>query len=159
MISLSLSELESLKKSLYEWILKISSVESGPICPFALKSWINNEVRFVYDSVDLSTLVPLEDNISVCVVLMAGASYDDLVDISNEYNEKFPEYLFLDTHPEETLTLRGMKTVWDHPGIIIQRRSELLEARNRLLKSGFYKNWDKDLLDSLGINIENDSES
>jgi hypothetical protein len=113
----------------------------------------------VYDSVDLSTLVPLEDNISVCVVLMAGASYDDLVAISNEYNEKFPEYLFLDTHPEETLTLRGMKTVWDHPGIIIQRRSELLEARNRLVKSGFYKKWDKDLLDSLGINIENDSES
>ncbi len=30
-------------------------------------------------------------------------------------------------------------------------REELLEARSQMNKIGFYKNWDKDLLDDLGI--------
>jgi hypothetical protein len=59
--------------------------------------------------------------------------------------------LFLDTHPEETLTLRGNKTVWEYPAVIIQDKKELLEARGYLLKRGFYKNWDSELLNELGI--------
>ncbi len=141
----------NLKESLYNWITKISSVQFGPAWPYALKAWLNNEVVIVEDGSNIPDLIPMQNGISVCVVPRIGIDYDDLGMVCDYYNKIFPEYLFLDTHPEETLRLNGNKTVWEHPAIIIQRKDELLEARSHLKKIGFYKNWDRNLLDDLGI--------
>jgi len=141
----------NLSDSLYKWILKISSAELGPACPYALKSWTDKEVILVDDGKTIPDLIPLNPGISVCIVPRLGIDYYDLVMICDYYNEIFPEYIFLNTHPEEKLRLRGKKTVWEYPAVIIQNKKELLEARSHLYKIGFYKNWDKDLLDDLGI--------
>jgi len=143
----------NIEKSLYEWIIKLSSKDLGPACPYALKAWIDNKV-IITEEKDIDSLIPLDDKISVCVVLLLGISYTDLSSMCDMFNKKYSDYLFLDTHPEEILTLRGNKTVWEFPAMIIQKKDELLEARAHLKKIGFYKNWDKDLLDSLGVNPE-----
>jgi hypothetical protein len=142
----------NLYDSLYKWVLRISSPELGPACPYALKSWINKEVILSDDGIPIPDLIPLSEGISVCIVPRLGIDYDDLGLICDYYNEIFPEYLFLDTHPEEKLRLNGKKTVWEYPAVIIQRKQELLDARSHLYKIGFYKNWDDDLLQDLGIN-------
>lgn len=142
-----------IKKSLHNWILRLSSKDLGPACPYALGAWMENKVILTEER-DIDLLIPLKDKISVCIVLLVGISYDELSLMCEEYNKKYEEYLFLDTHPEETLTLRGNKTVWEFPAMIIQKKDELLEARAHLKKIGFYKNWDNDLLDSLGVNQE-----
>ncbi len=141
----------NLEESLYKWIVKISSKDFGPACPYALKALINNEVILTDDGVPIPDVLPLKDGVSVCVVPRLGIDYDDLVMVCYYYNKIFPDYIFLDTHPDETLRLNGKKTVWEYPAIIIQNKDELLEARSQMNKIGFYKNWDKDLLDDLGI--------
>jgi len=115
-----------------------------------MKAWLNREVKLITEQ-EIEGLIPFPPDLSVCVVPKIDILYPDLVDLCDQYNTKFPEYIFLDSHPDETLTLRGKKTVWEYPAMLIQRRDELLEARGTLSKMGFYKNWDKDLLDSLGI--------
>lgn len=144
-----------LKESLYNWIVKISSNELGPACPYAMGAWLKKEVLLVDDHHNVLDLVPLKKEISICVVPMLGISYDDLSNLCEEYSKKFEDYLFLDSHPEETLTLRGNKTVWEYPAILIQRKKDIIEARKDLIKKGFYNNWDKDLLESLGIDFSN----
>lgn len=141
----------NLEESLYQWISKISSQDFGPACPYALKAWINKEVVLEDNGSNIPDLIPLPEGISVCVVPRLGMDYDDLGMVCDYYNKIFTDYIFLDTHPDETLRLNGKKTVWEHPAVIIQRKEELLEARSHLYKIGFYKNWDKDLLDDLGI--------
>ena len=138
-------------ESLYEWIKKISSPELGPACPYALKAWMDNQVGLAEDGSNIPDQIPLPEGISVCVVPRIGIEYGDLSMICYYYNKIFSEYIFLDTHPEETLRLRGEKTVWEYPAIIIQRKEELLSARSHLKKIGFYKNWDRNLLSDLGI--------
>lgn len=141
----------NLSDSLYKWISRIASPEFGPACPYALKAWINKEVILVEDGTNIPYILPLKDGITVCVVPRLGMDYDDLGMVCDYYNKIFHDYIFLDTHPEETLRLNGKKTVWEYSAIIVQRKDELLEARSHLYKIGFYKNWDKDLLDDLGI--------
>lgn len=146
----------AIEESLHLWIKKISSVEFGPACPYAMKALLNNEVVIKNGGEPIENIIPLPEGISVCVVPRIGITYSDLSNLCDEYNEMFPEYLFLDTHPDETLRLRGKETVWEYPAVIIQRRDELLEARSHLMKIGFYKNWDLDLLESLGIDLNID---
>ena len=143
-----------LKDSLHNWIKKISSSEFGPACPYSMGAWINKEVFLADDSSNILDLVPLKEGTSICVVPMLGISYEELSNLCEEYSNKFEDYLFLDSHPEEKLTLRGNKTVWEYPAILIQRKKEVLEARSYLIKKGFYNNWDKDLLESLEIEIK-----
>ena len=115
----------NLEESLYKWIVKISSKDFGPACPYALKALINNEVILTDDGVPIPDVLPLKDGVSVCVVPRLGIDYDDLVRVCYYYNKIFPDYIFLDTHPDETLRLNGKKTVWEYPAIIIQNKDEL----------------------------------
>lgn len=144
----------NLSDSLYQWISRISSSEYGPACPYAMKAFIDKKVKLEDDGSKIPDLLPLKDDISVCVVPRLGIKYEELSLICNYYNDIFKDYIFLDTHPDETLTLNGKKTVWEHPAIIIQRKDELIEARFNLNKIGFYNNWDKDFLTDLGISIK-----
>ena len=105
-----------LQKSLYDWICFISSVNSGPACPFAMKAWINKEVKLVEDRTNVHNLIPLDENISICIVPHLGISYDELSNLCDNYNLEYNEYLFLNSHPDETLTLRGKKNSLGIPG-------------------------------------------
>ena len=102
-----------LQNSLYNWIARISSTESGPACPFAMKAWLNHEVKLVENGSTISELVPFTEEISICIVPYLEISYGDLADICDCYNLEYPEYVFLNSHPNETLTLMGKKTVWN----------------------------------------------
>lgn len=141
----------NLNDSFYKWIKRISSKEMGPACPYAMKALLNKEVILLDDGENIPDQIPLKNGISVCVVPRIGIEYKDLEIVCDYYNEIFKDYLFLNTHPEETLTLRGNKTVWEYPAIIIQRKNELLEARTFLKKIGFYNNWDKEFILDLEI--------
>lgn len=140
-----------LKESLIDWIKKISSVSFGPACPYAYTAWLKDEVFLAENNTAIEELIPLKNDIAVCVLPMLDIGYKDLKEMCKKYNEKYDDYIFLDTHPEETLRLRGLKTVWEYPAILIQWKKELKETRNHLMSKGFYDNWDEDLLISLGV--------
>jgi hypothetical protein len=80
---------------------------------------------------------------------MSNKSSEDLIAVRNFCNALDPEFIFLDSHPEDPDLIGGIRSVSDLPLIIIQRRKELEEAREILKRGKYYTYWDKKVLDDL----------
>lgn len=135
-----------------EWAFWLSSGVLGedriPLCPWAKKSIIEGSVDFWEDE-SPENLIPLPDKIKVRIVHMPNKSPEDLIVVRNFCNTLDPELIFLDSHPEDSDLIGGIKSVSTLPLIIIQRRKELEEAREILKRGKYYTYWDKKVLDDL----------
>jgi hypothetical protein len=80
---------------------------------------------------------------------MPNKSPEDLIVVRNFCNTLDSEFIFLDSHPEDSDLIGGIKSVSILPLIIIQRRKELEEAREILKRGKYYNYWDKKVLDDL----------
>jgi hypothetical protein len=138
-----------------EWSFWLSSgllgEEKLPLCPWAKKSMLEGSVDF-WEKEDPSDLVPLPEEIKVRLVHLPGKSTEDLVSIRDLCNSKEKDFIFLDSHPEDTETIGGIKSVSDLPLILIQRRTEIEEARKILAKGNYYQYWDPEVLSKM-LNI------
>jgi len=135
-----------------EWAFWLSSGVLGedkiPLCPWAKKSIIEGSVDFWEDE-SPENLIPLPKKIKVRIVHMPNKSPEDLVVVRNFCNTLDPQFIFLDSHPEDSDLIGGIKSVSILPLIIIQRRKELEEAREILKRGKYYTYWDKKVLDDL----------
>ena len=138
-----------------EWAFWLSSgllgEEKLPLCPWAKKSILEGSVDF-WEEEDPSDLVPLPEEIKVRLVHLPGRSSEDLVQIRDLCNSRWKDFIFLDSHPEDSETVGGIKSVSSLPLILIQRRKEIEEARKILEKGNYYKYWDPEVLDRM-LNI------
>lgn len=138
-----------------EWAFWLSSgilgEEKLPLCPWAKKSILEGSVDF-WEGDDPVDLVPLPVEIKVRIVHLPGKSLKDLEGIRIFCNSKFGEFIFLDSHPQDPELIGGIKSVSDLPLILIQRRTEIAEARRILEKGNYYKYWDPDVLNKM-LNI------
>ena len=138
-----------------EWAIWLSSgllgEENLPLCPWAKKSILEGSVDF-WEGEDPTSLVPLPDEIKVRIVHLPGKSPEDLISIRDLCNSKEKEFIFLDSHPEDSETIGGIKSVSGFPLILIQRRREIEEARKILSKGNYYKYWDPEVLSKM-LNI------
>jgi hypothetical protein len=135
-----------------EWAFWLSSGVLGedkiPLCPWAKKSIIEGSVDFWEDE-SPENLIPLPEEIKVRIVHMPNKSPEDLIVVRNFCNTLDSEFIFLDSHPEDSDLIGGIKSVSILPLIIIQRRKELEEAREILKRGKYYTYWDKKVLDDL----------
>jgi len=135
-----------------EWAFWLSSGVLGedkiPLCPWAKKSIIEGSVDFWEDE-SSENLIPLPEEIKVRIVHMPNKSPEDLIVVRNFCNTLDSEFIFLDSHPEDSDLIGGIKSVSTLPLIIIQRRKELEEAREILKRGKYYTYWDKKVLDDL----------
>ena len=135
-----------------EWSFWLSSGVLGedkiPLCPWAKKSIIEGSVDFWEDEFP-ENLIPLPEEIKVRIVHMPNKSPEDLIEVRNFCNTLDSEFIFLDSHPEDSDLIGGIKSVSTLPLIIIQKRKELEEAREILKRGKYYTYWDKKVLDDL----------
>jgi hypothetical protein len=135
-----------------EWAFWLSSGVLGedkiPLCPWAKKSIIEGSVDFWEDE-SPENLIPLPEEIKVRIVHMPNKSPEDLIVVRNFCNTLDSEFIFLDSHPEDSDLIGGIKSVSILPLILIQRRKELEEAREILKRGKYYNYWDKKVLDDL----------
>lgn len=135
-----------------EWAFWLSSGVLGedkiPLCPWAKKSILEGSVDF-WEGESPENLIPLPEEIKVRIVHMPNKSPEDLIVVRNFCNTLDSEFIFLDSHPEDSDLIGGIKSVSILPLIIIQRRKELEEAREILKRGKYYNYWDKKVLDDL----------
>jgi hypothetical protein len=135
-----------------EWAFWLSSGVLGedkiPLCPWAKKSIIEGSVDFWEDE-SPENLIPLPEEIKVRIVHMPNKSPEDLIVVRNFCNTLDSEFIFLDSHPEDSDLIGGIKSVSILPLILIQRRKEIEEAREILKRGKYYNYWDKKVLDDL----------
>ena len=127
-----------------EWIKYISEKrgELGgfAICPYAFSALVHVEKRTLSDvtlieGFDVVVFI-VEDDISVASMLQKIA----------ELNMVYRDYIWLDDHKEETTYLSGVQSNFGKANLILcQKRDKLLQARENLSKTDYYKYWSEEL--------------
>ena len=138
-----------------EWCFWLSSGILGdeklPLCPWAKKSILEGSVDF-WEEENPMDLVPLPEDIKVRLIHLPGKSLEDLIRIRDLCNSKFEDFIFLDSHPDDTELIGGIKSVSYLPLILIQRRKEIIKARKFLKKGEYYTYWNPEVLSKM-LNI------
>jgi len=146
---------EEIPEEIKAWAFWLSEGSLGkeklPLCPWAKKSILEESVDF-WKKEDPMELIPLPDQIKVRIIHFPGISQDDLIEIRNRCNRNEKKFIFLDSHPEDSQLIGGIKSVSSLPLILIQRREELLEARKILQRGKYYSYWDPKVLEEI-LNI------
>jgi hypothetical protein len=132
------------------WIMNVLSKPEKvfanlPPCPFAKKAWMENKV----DVLTFTSLEQMEMHLQnlkeVMIFRFENISAEELENISKEYNNKYPNLLFLEEHPDLVECFDGLVTNQGTPMLIVQDRKELEDARKQLEKTGYYDNWSEEL--------------
>lgn len=137
-----------IKKSIRNWVKLITGIQA---CPFAHRTLRENRILIYEEGTDPSSIKDLSSEFDVGLLIMLGSSEKDLEDICDRLNEENPGLIFLDSHPNQQWEVRGHRTAWEYPAILIQRKSDLESAREELLKKGFYSDWDPKFLKILKV--------
>jgi len=138
-----------------EWCFWLSSgilgEEKLPLCPWAKKSILEGSVDF-WEEENPMDLVPLPEDIKVRIVHLPGRSLEDLIRIRDLCNSELGDFIFLDSHPDDTELIGGIKSVSCLPLILIQRREEIIKARKFLERGKYYSYWNSEVLSKM-LNI------
>jgi hypothetical protein len=113
-----------------------------PICPYAKGS----EFELIEsDGGDISP--PPWDFELIVYKLPDNYSVDELTDIATEYNNLFPEMIFLPDHKDRDTFINGVQTNNGKYNLILcQWRDNLEKARSKLSNTVYYSFWNEDYL-------------
>ena len=133
-----------------DWVLNVLSKPEKvfanlPPCPFAKKAWMENQV----DVKEFTFFEQMEEDFKqlkeVMIFRFESISAKDLEDIAKAYNEKYPNLLFLEEHPDLVECFDGLVINQGTAMLIVQDRKNLEDARKQLKTTGYYDNWSEDL--------------
>jgi len=135
------------KELLEDWILNELSIPSEetnglPLCPYAKKAWLNNEVRLVWQDEDLWKRVFTEiDNfddtykVVICGIEDSEQTYEELESFCFALNARF-------AHEGKDIWLLSFEG--DYTMVFIQRLSHLDRAAAWLERKGYYNNYSQE---------------
>ena len=140
------------KEELEQWIVEELSVPDPDLnniwpCPYAIKAWFENQVK----------VIETEDNFWDVVNEEVDSFNDDHQVVIVAQQEPFCEYEDLEVSCmalNKWFAQKGMN-IWllsfqhDITMVFIQRLSKLDDASAKLLKKGYYDNYDDDDFDNL----------
>jgi hypothetical protein len=132
-----------------QWIDAISKprdeLDGFPVCPYA------HNATYEVINTDGSDINPPPWNFELIVYVLPGSySAQDLTDICKEYNNIYPELVFLPDPKDRSTYINGVQTNNGELNIILcQYRSNLNEARQKLINTNYYKHWDTDYLEEI----------
>jgi len=136
------------------WIMNVLSKPEKvfanlPPCPFAKKAWAENKVDvLIFTSLEQMEM-HLQNLKEVMIFRFENISAEELQNISKDYNNKYPNLLFLEEHPDLVETFDGLVVNQGTSMLIVQDRKELEDARKQLKKTGYYDNWSEELKDRI----------
>jgi hypothetical protein len=132
-----------------EWSFWLNSgilgKEKLPLCPWAKKAILDGSVECFENEVP-ELLVPFPEGIKVRILLLDVKTLEDVVELRNTCNQKFKDWIFLDSHPEDESTIGGIKSTFKSPLLLIQPRKDLEDARKILERGNYYSYWDPNVL-------------
>ena len=117
-----------------------------PPCPFAKKAWVEGNVSVeIFD--DIQSFEPQDWDKEVNIYVMnPWVSSELLSGMAFHYNKKYPDYLFLEEHPDLVEDVGGFVV---NQGelilLIVQHRKPLEEARKKLQETNYYENWSPEM--------------
>jgi len=135
--------------NLKQWVDHISTpqqqLNNMPVCPYAKGT--QYEVIETNGS-DISP--PPWDFDLIIYKLPDHYSIDELTDIATEYNNMYPEMVFLPDHKDRDTFINGVQTNNGKYNIILcQWRDTLETARTKLANTSYYSFWDADYLQEI----------
>ena len=135
------------KEKIEQWVLTTLSEPHNkfgdlPPCPYAKKAWLDGNVEvkmwkdfgsFRYDKWEKEVTIYVMDPYT---------SPEFLSQIAKNYNKLYPDYLFLEEHPDLVEDVGGFVV---NQGelilLIVQERKPLEEARDKLQGTTYYEHW------------------
>ena len=145
-----------MEKVLKEWIGRISENKDElggfAVCPFA-KKYKSQYVPgaeigylpygYICDYMDKNG--HKEHEITVFVNKLKNLSNEECIDLVNNLNKKFPNFVFLKDHPDDPGFINGINTSnQKYPIILAQPKSSLNDAREALKKTKYYDYWSEE---------------
>lgn len=136
------------------WIIDVLSKPEKvfanlPPCPFAKKAWLDNKVD-VKEFISFEQLeIDIQNLKEVMIFRFKDITAKEIRDIVKDYNQKYPNLLFLEEHPDLVESFGGLVVNHGTAMIIVQDRKELEDARKQLQRTGYYNNWSEELKDRI----------
>lgn len=133
-------------KELENWINQITQprpeLGNMPVCPFA------KEVKFEVIVSNGQDIIPLTGDFEIVVYLLpADMSIAELDCVAKNYNQKFPNVIFLPDHKDRNTFINGVQTNNGKLNLLLcQPRASLYAAREKLKKSNYYSFWSSNYL-------------
>lgn len=143
-----------MQNDIEEWVLNVLSKPEKvfanlPPCPFAKKAWLDNKV----DVKEFNSFEQIDNDIQelkeVMIFRFRNITAENLQNIAKNYNQKYPNLLFLEEHPDLVECFDGVITNQGTAMLIVQNRQELEDARKQLQRTGYYDNWSEELKDRI----------
>ena len=129
------------------WINKILDAPNSkfgnlPPCPYARQAWLDGNVSVkMWEDAKSFEADEWDKQVHIYV-------FDDMMDpqtlseLACEYNNKYPEFLFLEEHPELVEDVDGfICNEGELILLIVQGRKHLEDAREVLKKTNYYDKW------------------
>jgi hypothetical protein len=146
-----------MEKNLVDWIKRISEAKDElggfAICPYAKKALEDNKIfwSFIgYEAEEYISRYVEHTNIEgyeviVFYNLSKNLTNDDCTTIVNNLNKKFDDVIFLKDHPNSPGYIAGLYTGnGEYPIILAQPKDKLIEARNKLRRTKYYRYWSQE---------------
>ena len=150
------------KEYLTKWIDEVLSVpndllNSLPICPFARRAILDNQVKFIRTSNyvdDIPVLLQQWDDAIHAVVFVCNDDVDpdQFVSDVSDLNSRFlsQNLVLLEDHVDIEESFHGIKfNNGKYNIIIVQRLHSINEASRALERKGYYVNWTDDMYDDV----------
>lgn len=142
-----------MEKDLNDWIHRISESKEElggfAVCPFAKK--YRNECipgaeigysPYGYIVEYMNRNGHKKHEVTVFINKLNNLSNEECIDLINNLNKKFPDFVFLKDHPDDPGFINGVNTSnQKHPIILVQPKDSLLDAREALKKTKYYDYW------------------
>jgi hypothetical protein len=132
--------------NLKQWVDRISTpqqqLSNMPVCPYA------KGTQYEIVETDGSNIEPPPWDFDLIIYrLPEHYTVDEVTDIANEYNNLYPEMVFLPDHKDRDTYINGIQTNNGQYNIILcQWRDNLETARTKLANTSYYSFWDTDYL-------------
>jgi len=147
--------LDEVKKDIATWIIDTLSTDNPafngmPPCPFAKKALLTDRIEVIVVDNDtdfkLTKGILSEGNDVVAYVFdPTTVTPAGLTNIAVSLNNKSPELIFLEDHPDETEQVQDFVCNQGKYACIFGAvRDGVLEAREYLKTTDYYNNWDED---------------
>ena len=145
----------SSNQKIEDWILDFlsqpnSAFDNLPPCPYAKKAWLDGNVE-VKEFISFAEMRKDIDNWNkeVIIYLFQYTTLPrctELQILASKFNEEFPDFLFLEETPELVEDVAGViVNQGELCMLLVQKRKPLEEAREELMKTGYYDNWTEEM--------------
>jgi hypothetical protein len=147
---------------LTKWVTEVLSVptellNSLPICPYARKAILNDQVKFIRTSnyvADINQLLVAWDDQYHALLFVCDNDVDPVkfAEDVTQLNKQFlpQDLVLLEDHVGIDEPFHGIKfNNGKYNIIIVQRLHSINEASRSLERSGYYENWSDDLYDDV----------